>query len=177
MKSNSLSILFSALKLTLASVLMFSQAGCETKTRNDSNSVSRDDDARSEIDPPTLGLNANLDGRSILEQSIARYANATSYQDQAVLYLSYRLEGRGIQEPHPFSTCWRRDNRLASKIFNGQIHCDGQQLGCYIFDIESANLDNQHLLLAGIDDDSVETALSRFDRASLPRWLFRIASG
>ncbi len=89
----------------------------------------------------------NTDAMTILSQTVARYAAANSYQDKAILYLNYRLEGRPIQEPHPYSTAWDRQQRLSSRIFNGQLQCDGRLLSCYVFDIETANLDNQQMYL------------------------------
>jgi len=89
----------------------------------------------------------DLDAAQILAKSRARYATANAYSDAAVLYLNYNLEGRPIQEPHPFSTAWDSQNRWAAKIFNSRIYCDGRRLSCYVFDIDSANLDNQQLFL------------------------------
>ena len=101
-----------------------------------------------QADQPLGDRFGNADAMTILSQAIARYAAANSYQDEAILYLNYRLEGRPIQEPHPYSTAWDRQQRLSSRIFNGQIQCDGRLLSCYVFDIETANLDNQQLYVA-----------------------------
>lgn len=87
------------------------------------------------------------DGEAIIRDLVTTYSNATSYSDQAVLYLSYRLHGQSIQEPQRWSTAWDRTGRLAAQLFNGHVRCDGGLLSCYVYDIESANLDNQHLLI------------------------------
>jgi hypothetical protein len=86
-------------------------------------------------------------GDAILRDVIARYANAKTYQDNATLYLSYQLHGRSIQEPQRWSTTWDASGRLAMKLFNGSIRCEDGLLSCYVYDIESANIDNQHLLI------------------------------
>ena len=83
----------------------------------------------------------------ILDSVIQRYAEAKSYQDKAVLYLSYQLEGRQTQEPQRWSTVWERGGKYAGALFNGKVAANGGILSCYIFDIESENLDNQHLLM------------------------------
>ena len=130
-----------------ASVMLFLcvpfLAGCDDNQRQDA------DTSAAALVPPTATdrTSDDLDGPTILRETVVRYVSAKSYQDRAVLYLNYRLEGKRIQEPHPFSTIWLNDNRLASKVFNSQINCDGQLLSCYIYDIESANLDNQQLYL------------------------------
>jgi hypothetical protein len=88
-----------------------------------------------------------LSAEEILKQSVVRYARARSYRDQGVLHLNYRLLGKPIKEPHPFSVIWQADNRLASRIFKGQLSSDGELLSCYVYDIQSGNLDGQQLFL------------------------------
>ena len=88
-----------------------------------------------------------LTGQAILQNVIARYTAAKSYRDRAVLYLNYRLEGRPIQEPHPFSVVWDSQNRISSRVFNSQLQCDGRLLSCYVFDNDTENLDNQQLFI------------------------------
>jgi hypothetical protein len=63
------------------------------------------------------------------------------------LYLTYRINGRWIQEPQPFSTQWTKSGKFAADLFNARLRCDGRQLSCYVFDIQTGNLDNQHLLI------------------------------
>lgn len=95
-------------------------------------------------------------GEAILRDVVARYNAASTYSDQAVLYLTYLIHGQRIQEPQPWSTSFVRSSapgttggssRLAAKLFNGQVVCDRNLLSCYVYDIETANLDNQHLLI------------------------------
>lgn len=90
---------------------------------------------------------SELSSVEILDSVIQRYAEAKSYQDKAVLYLSYQLEGRQTQEPQRWSTVWERGGKYAGALFNGKVAANGGILSCYIFDIESENLDNQHLLM------------------------------
>ncbi len=97
--------------------------------------------------PATVANRSGPDGKTILRDVIARYARASSYQDKAILDLSYELEGRSIQEPQRWTTAWDETGRFAAQLFNGHLIGDGQLLSCYIFDIETANLDNQHLVM------------------------------
>ena len=90
-----------------------------------------------------------LSGLDILNRTLERYRDATHYADRGVLYLSYRLEGRPIQEPQPWSVVWNDGGKFAAEWFNSNVRCDGNQLSCYIYDIESGNLDNQQLILEG----------------------------
>ena len=101
-------------------------------------------------------------GNQIWEESLAAYATAETYRDEAALYLSYRLQGQLIQEPQPWSVSWSRGAppQLAAKLFNAQIRADGQRLSCYVYDIDSANLDNQWLLLEQTGSPPLETLLN-----------------
>jgi len=52
-----------------------------------------------------------------------------------------------VDEPKRWSTKYSSAGMLATAMFNTKIHCDGKILGCEIFDIETANLDNQTLAI------------------------------
>lgn len=82
----------------------------------------------------------------IFKKMRAAYREAQSYQDQAVLYLSYRMDGRVIQEEQAWRQIWQKDGRREALWFNAEIRGDGQRIGCFVYDIESGNLDGQWLL-------------------------------
>ena len=126
--------MLSRISVVFAVGLAVLSAGCDEQRQSvvDAENVSADDDLRAE---------------EILAAVLQQYTDATTYQDKAVLYLSYRLEGRAIQEPHPWSIAWDRNDRFSAELFNAKICCDSQQLSCYVFDIETGNVDNQHLLV------------------------------
>jgi hypothetical protein len=103
-------------------------------------------------------INDGLTAESILGESIAQYIAATSYTDDAKLYLTYRLHGKPIKEQQRWSTHWDRNNRWWAQLFDAQIQCDGKLLSCYVYDISSQNLDNQQLIVPvnnGIPVDSI----------------------
>ncbi len=89
----------------------------------------------------------DITAAEILATVKQQYRDASSYQDNAVLYLTYRLNGRAIQEPNPWSIAWTRDGQYSANLFNAKVRCDGKSLSCYVFDIETGNVDNQHLLI------------------------------
>ena len=89
----------------------------------------------------------SITATEIMRTVVSQYSEAATYQDKAVLYLTYRLNKRAIQEPHPWSIAWDKNGRLAADLFNTKIRDDGKNLSCYVFDIESGNVDNQHLLI------------------------------
>lgn len=66
------------------------------------------------------------------------------------MYLNHTLQGQQIQEPQPWATTFERSpngERLAAQLFNAEVRSERNLLSCYVYDIESANLDNQHLLI------------------------------
>ncbi len=93
--------------------------------------------------PLTDGLTAE----AILAATREAYRAAPGYCDRGLLYLSYRLHGRLIQEQQPWQVIFERPGKLAADWFNARIRCDGSRLGCFVYDIETANLDNQWLSL------------------------------
>lgn len=88
-----------------------------------------------------------ITAEEILSTVINQYESANTYQDNAVLYLTYRLNGRAIQEPNPWSTAWQRQGQFSCDLFNSKVRFNGESLSCYIFDIETGNIDNQHLIV------------------------------
>lgn len=127
--------IFKALLLVSLLCCLVLAAGCTKQSANNTKQVSKD--------TPAVAQN----GDELWRQTLQAYSTADSYRDEAVLYLSYRLHGQLIQEPQPWAVRWTRDQKLATNLFNSQIRADGNRLGCYIFDIETANLDNQWLVL------------------------------
>ena len=111
-------------------------------------------------------MSDGVTGDEIWGQVRAAYSTANSYHDKAVLYLSYRMNGQVIQEPQPWSFTWDRSKRFAATFFNSQIHADGRRLGCYVYDIDSANLDNQWLLI----DQDEQAPLARLLDDPLARY-------
>ena len=101
----------------------------------------------------------------ILAATVQRYRQAKTYQDRAVLYLSYMLNGRRLDEPKRWSTKYSSAGMLATEMFNTKIHGNGKILGCQIFDIETANLDNQTLVIPYGDsfgrDDNLASGKNR----------------
>ena len=128
---------------TLLGAFLIFSLGCKQESARQSPQPNTD-----LVESPTAPQFRNeLDGETILRNVVSRYATAKTYQDKAVLYLTYQLEGRNIQEPQRWSTTWDRSGKLSSQLFNGSIQADGKLLSCYVFDIDTANLDNQHLLM------------------------------
>ncbi len=103
---------------------------------------------------------SQLTADQLLRTTIEKYSVANSYQDNAVLYLNYRLNGRAIQEPHPWSVAWNRAGLFSADWFNAKIRCDGRQFSVYVFDIETGNLDNQQVLVPANEQVPLEKLLT-----------------
>lgn len=127
--------IFKALFLVSLLCCLVLAAGCSKESANTTNKAQKDTQVVAQ------------NGDELWRQTMQAYSTADSYRDEAVLYLSYRLHGQLIQEPQPWAVRWTREQKLATNLFNSQIRADGSRLGCYVFDIETANLDNQWLIL------------------------------
>ena len=120
--------------LLLSSIVMSS--GCEQSTsQNGPNSGS------------STVFSDDLSASAIFEEVVRKYRQSDQYSDRAVLYMSYRLNGRPIQEPQPWAVAIDNEGRFSADFFNSQIRSDGKLLSCYVYDIETGNLDDQWLLI------------------------------
>ena len=94
---------------------------------------------------------ADWQAEQVLKHMQTAYANARSYSDKAVLYLTYRMHGKPIQEPQPWAFHIDRTKaKFSAQLFDTQTIFDGRDLGCRVFDIETENLDNQYLFLSAV---------------------------
>ncbi len=142
--------------------LAFALSGCQ---RTDSQAEQRSGG-------PPKSFADHITAPEIFSSMVTKYRKAVRYSDRAVLYMSYRLNGRAIQEPQPWTVAIDEKGRFAANLFNAQVRCDGKLLSCYVYDIESGNLDDQRLLLPVHGELPLETALWRQDRKAFHRWLF-----
>ncbi len=107
-------------------------------------------------DRPETADNNDLSAQEIFSEVIKQYQQAESYTDNGMLYLNYRLNDRMIQEPQPWSTQWSRDEGLSNRFFDVQIQYDGQRMSCFIFDIDSGNLDDQQWVTQTNDPSRID---------------------
>ncbi len=84
-----------------------------------------------------------LEAEEIVVLMQSAYKNATNYHDHARLHLSYQLQGRYMEEPHHWQIEYQRPGNLKASIYNVRVFANDHQLGCFIFDFNSGNLDNQ----------------------------------
>lgn len=151
--------------------------GCQKSTTSDPRNQKNGTESKKFTD----GLTAE----AILDRTVTAYRTADGYSDAGLLYLSYRLHGSLIQEQQPWRTMFQRPNRIEGDWYNAKVRSDGSRLGCFIFDNDTANLDNQWLVLDGIRDLPVaellqdpiarhfltgESELPLRESRSLPEW-------
>ncbi len=91
----------------------------------------------------TSQASREMSGAEIIDQLHQEYLAASSYADQASLELSYRLQGRYMDEPHQWSVVFGRDQGVKVDVYDARIRADRDRLGCFIYDFGSGNLDNQ----------------------------------
>ena len=153
-------------------ISLFIVVGCEKQNElADSNTGSQDGQAivpqGNHVGAPARELvTTGLKAAEILDKLNDRYASAKSYQDEAMLYLSYRLHGQSMTEPQPWSIKWDNGARLSAKLFKARMQADGELLSCFIYDIDSGNMDNQHLLVPY----QAQLPLNQFFRDSIAKY-------
>lgn len=111
--------------------------GCKSAQESNSKSTAQHSNRQ-----PANRLSAD----TIVQRMKQAYSNASAYQDSGILHLSYRLQGRYIEEPHLWTTRFSRPGKFNASLYNVRIKSDGQQLACFIYDFSSGNLDDQWLV-------------------------------
>jgi hypothetical protein len=121
--------------------------GCERNQSNDKSITDGTGQAHHNTNSASASFSDGLDGLTLLRNLTTKYGLAKSYRDRGILRLSYTLQDKAIVEPHPFATCWERGSRLSVRLFQAHLQADGKLMSCYIYDINTANLDEQQLFL------------------------------
>lgn len=79
----------------------------------------------------------------ILEQLLATYRQARSYQDQAVVRLTFRQGGQPVNQELPAAVAFERPNKLSVQAYQATIKCDGREFRAKIDDPATNNVDGQ----------------------------------
>ena len=74
---------------------------------------------------------------------MATYRQVESYQDQAVVRLSYREGEQAFHQQWPASVTFERPNKLSLAAYQATVKCDGDELRARIEDPETGHVDNQ----------------------------------
>ena len=131
----------------LIAILIGLAIGCEPTSNQDDSIDSNSGSGKLNASGTANQYRPEIDAPTILSSVTQRYERAKTYQDNGVLYLSYMLNGQRLDEPKRWATSYRDDGRLSLEVFNTRLRGDGDLLACEIFDIETANLDNQNLVV------------------------------
>lgn len=85
---------------------------------------------------------AEWTANEILEQLLARYRQAKTYRDNAVVRLSFRRGGQSMAEEAPAAVAIQRPDKLSIIAYQATVKCDGKELKARI-DEPPNNLDGQ----------------------------------
>jgi cytochrome oxidase Cu insertion factor (SCO1/SenC/PrrC family) len=86
---------------------------------------------------------ADYTASEILKQLLATYRQAKTYQDQAVVRLSFRQGDQPVHEEFPAAVAFERPNKLSLVAYQATVKCDGKELRARIDDPQTSNVDNQ----------------------------------
>jgi hypothetical protein len=80
----------------------------------------------------------------LLQQLLATYRAAKTYQDQAVVKLAFKMNGQESMQDFPSAVAFERPHRLALDVYQAKVRIDGREFKAVIRDPETGdNLDNQ----------------------------------
>jgi len=132
-------IILRALRLhvvVLLTVLLLS-TGC-TKSTNVTST------AANESKPAAPSITAE----DVLQKMIHAYQEADGYGDQAILELSYEIDGERHHDTASIAVRLARPNRARLQIYEADVSCNGQQFVARISDEATNNVDGQWLVHA-----------------------------
>ena len=91
---------------------------------------------------------SSISADDVLQKMVRAYRDAHGYSDQAILRLSYEIDGERHQDSASISVRLARPNRARLQLYQADIACDGRQLMARITDDSSNNIDDQWLVRA-----------------------------
>jgi peroxiredoxin len=91
---------------------------------------------------PTAEWTAN----EILQKLLARYRQAKTYRDNAIVRLTFRRDGQPFSEEAPAAVALERPSKLSIVAYQATVKCDGKELKARIDDPPSNNLDSQFVV-------------------------------
>src|SRR5262249_4593604 len=74
---------------------------------------------------------------------LARYRQAKTYRDNAVVRLSFRRDGQPMAEEAPAAVALERPSKLSIVAYQATVKCDGKEIKARVDDPLSGNLDGQ----------------------------------
>ncbi len=148
---------------TLLGLLILLPAGCSKTAPTTPNESANAPPAAADVTalPSKNKHAADWTANEILQQLLARYRQAKTYRDNAVVRLSFRRVNQPFSEEVPAAVGFERPNKLSVVAYQATIKCNGKDLKARIDDPPSNNLDGQvvvrpapaQLKLADLADD------------------------
>ncbi len=89
---------------------------------------------------------ADWSANEVLQQLLATYRQASTYQDKGVVRLSYRQNSQSAFEEQPTAVAFQRPGKLSIVAYQATVKCDGQELWAKIDDPPSGNVDGQMII-------------------------------
>ena len=107
--------------------------------------------ARNQEPSPTGQSTPQVDAAVLWKKVLEKYATAQHYHDDAKLVLRYRMNDRPMEEHQLWAIDFDRSGKLAARIFNCRIQADTQRTLFRVYDWNTANMDDQIVVLPGLD--------------------------
>src|SRR5262245_5386864 len=89
---------------------------------------------------------ADWTANEILQRLLNTYREAKTYQDNAVVRLSFRQGGQQMADEQPAAIAFERPNKLSITAYQATVKSDGKELKAKIDDQPTNNIDNQFVV-------------------------------
>src|SRR5436190_21320344 len=87
---------------------------------------------------------AEWTANEILQQLLAIYRQAATYQDNGIVHLSFRQSNQLLAPPgQPAAVAFERPGKLSIVAYQATVKCDGKELKASIKDEPTNNVDGQ----------------------------------
>ncbi|MHB8970436.1 MAG: peroxiredoxin family protein [Pirellulaceae bacterium] len=80
---------------------------------------------------------------TLLQSTVDAYKSATAYQDQGVVRLRYRRDGRTMEDEAPLSVSWQSPKCVRVQAYQVHMACDGEHFVARLQDAATGDLDGQ----------------------------------
>jgi hypothetical protein len=96
-------------------------------------------DSATQTGQPAAAVTAD----ALMQSTVDAYKSAAAYQDQGVVRLRYRRNGRTFEDEAPLSISWRSPNCVHVQAYQVRVACDGEHFLARMQDAATGDLDGQ----------------------------------
>lgn len=109
----------------------------------------------------------SVTAEEVMTRLISGYRDARTYQDNALVRLTYRRDGQNYEDKAPLNVCWQAPNRLHVRAYQVEVTCDGEQMMARIHDEATRDFDHQVVVRSAPESLSLDELWGKDEILSL----------